>query len=113
MQVTIYGAEKDKHVLEEIEAAAKAQRMSRGAFILSVVEEYFKRRRRLGGILRSIGALSDEELDRALEIQKNEKKRRLLGEILLDEGLIDEKTLRESLSLQKTKKEWLTTSLVP
>jgi len=78
--------------------------MSRGTFILSIAEECFERRKRLGEILRSIRALSSDELEKALKIQKNEKKRGLLGEILLDEGFIDQETLRQSLSLRKTKK---------
>jgi hypothetical protein len=104
MQLTIYYTKDDKSLVGQIEAASKTRRMSRGAFILSMAEEYFGRRQRLGETLRSIGALSSEELEKALKIQRDEKKRRLLGEILLDEGFVDEETLRESLSLQKTKK---------
>ncbi len=104
MQLTIYYTKEDRSLVDQIEAAAKLRRMSRGAFILSMAEECFERRKRLGETLRSIGALSQDELEKALKIQRDEKKRRLLGEILLDEGFIDQETLRDSLSLQKTKK---------
>jgi len=63
--------------------------------------EHFKKERKLGEILYSITSLSNEQLDRALEIQKKEKKRKLLGEILVDEGFIEEKEMRKSLSIQK------------
>jgi len=112
MQITIYYTKGDKDLIVEIEAEAKSQRKSRGAFILSVLEDYFEKKRRVGAILRSVAALSNDQLNKALEIQKGEKKRRLLGEVLLDEGFVDEKTLRESLSVQKTKKGWLGKHLI-
>jgi len=99
-------------LIVEIQAEAKSQRKSRGAFILSVLQDYFEKKRRVGAILRSVAALSNDQLNKALEIQKGEKKRRLLGEVLLDEGFVDEKTLRESLSVQKTKKGWLGKHLI-
>jgi len=112
MQITIYYTKEDKDLMAKIEAEVKSQRKSRGAFILSILEDYFQKRRRLGGMLRNAAALSSGQLDKALEMQGSEKKRRLLGEILVDEGFVEEKTLRGALSAQKTKKGWLAKHLV-
>ena len=112
MQITICYTKEDKDLMAKIEAEAKSQRKSRGAFILSILEDYFEKRRRLGGILRNAAALSSGQLDKALEIQRKDQKRRLLGQILVDEGFVEEKTLRETLSAQKTKKGWLAKHLV-
>ena len=112
MQITIYYTKEDQDLIVGIEAEAKSQRKSRGALILSVLQDHFEKKRRVGAILRSVAALSNVQLNKALEIQKGEKKRRLLGEVLLDEGFVDEKTLRESLSVQKTKKGWLGKHLI-
>ena len=53
---------------------------------------------RLGDILTSTGAITEEQLARALEIQKTTHKR--LGTILIDEGIINEQRLIETLELQ-------------
>ena len=103
MQLSLYYKQEDKDLIEYVGKAAKTQRKSKASFVLSVLQDYFEKKRRLGEILRSISGLSNDQLNKALEIQQKEKKRRLLGEILLDEGFIEEKTLTESLTLQKTK----------
>lgn len=105
MQLSIYYTEEDQGLIEEIKAKARGERKSQSAVILSVLEEYFERRRKLGEILQTIAGLSDEQLNRALEIQRKESKRRLLGEILLDEGSVEEKALRKSLSVQRNEKK--------
>ncbi len=56
--------------------------------------EYF----RLGDILVNNGAITQEQLDRALELQKTRHER--LGTILIDEGIINEQRLIETLELQ-------------
>lgn len=53
---------------------------------------------RLGDILTSTGAITEDQLKRALEVQKGTKKR--LGEVLIDEGIINESRLIETLELQ-------------
>ena len=105
MQLSIYYTEEDGDMIKTIETEAKIQRRSKSALILSILEKYYKKKRKLGKILSDIAFLSDEQIRRALEIQKKEKKRRLLGEILLDEGFIEEKQLRESLFLQRDYKK--------
>jgi len=103
MQLSLYYKQEDKDLIEQIGKAAKTQRKSKASFVLFILQDYFEKKRRLGEILRSISDLSNDQLNKALEIQQKEKKRRLLGEILLDEGFVEEKTLRESLALQETK----------
>lgn len=56
--------------------------------------EYF----RLGDILVKNGAITQEQLDKALQIQKTRRER--LGTILIDEGIIDERLLIETLEMQ-------------
>ena len=108
MQLSIYYKKEDKDLIEKIAIAAKTQRKSKGALILSILFDYLQQRRRLGAILLSINALSKDQLSQSLGLQRKEKKKRLLGEILLQLGHIEEKTLNETLALQKTKAEWLT-----
>ena len=104
MQLSIYYNREDEGLIEKIKAEATVERKSQSAVMLSILDEYFERRRKLGEILHSIAGLSDEQLNRALEIQRKGRKRRLLGEILLDEGFVEEKALHESLRLQKDEK---------
>lgn len=56
--------------------------------------EYF----RLGDILVQNGAITQEQLNRALEIQKTKHER--LGTILIEEGIINEQLLIETLEMQ-------------
>lgn len=53
---------------------------------------------RLGDILISTGAITEDQLAHALEIQKTTHER--LGTILIDEGIINEQRLIETLELQ-------------
>lgn len=54
--------------------------------------------KRLGDLLISAGVISDEELQRALDLQKTSKKR--LGSVLTESGIITEKQLIEALEMQ-------------
>jgi len=56
------------------------------------------RRRRLGEILLEAGAMTKEQLDKALELQRGSGRR--LGEVLLREGFITEETLMKVLEEQ-------------
>ena len=55
---------------------------------------------RLGDLLVNKGVISEEDLNRVLEIQKKENYRYKLGEIFINEGYISEKELFEILSEQ-------------
>lgn len=53
---------------------------------------------RLGDLLLSSGVISHEQLERALELQKESKER--LGDVLVQSGIITEKQLIEALKIQ-------------
>ncbi len=58
-----------------------------------------KRRKRIGEILLEKGLVEEQELQKALEQQKEERRRRKrLGEILLEEGKVDEERLVRALA---------------
>ncbi|HIB01939.1 MAG TPA: hypothetical protein EYO31_08805 [Phycisphaerales bacterium] len=52
----------------------------------------------LGQLLLHRGVLSKEQLDMALEQQKNCEERKLIGEVLVEMGLVDNKTVLETLA---------------
>ena len=54
--------------------------------------------KRLGDLLVAAGAIKEEDLNRALTIQKESKER--LGDVLINNGIISEKDLIEALELQ-------------
>ena len=100
MQATIYYREEDEYLLEKVEKLAKRKRKSKSAMILSILEEYFEGDKKVGQILKDIGALSAEDLKVALSKQKEEERDKRLGEILLDQGVILEVDLDRALELQ-------------
>lgn len=53
---------------------------------------------RLGDLLITAGAITPEQLDRALELQKSSTGR--LGDVLIEKGFITEKQLIEALQMQ-------------
>ena len=53
---------------------------------------------RLGDLLLSSGMISHEQLERALELQKESKER--LGDVLVQSGIITEQQLIEALKIQ-------------
>ncbi len=53
---------------------------------------------RLGDLLISVGLITKDQLDHALEVQKTTHKR--LGAVLIDEGIISEQHLIETMQLQ-------------
>ncbi len=77
------------------------QRKSRSAVILSILEEHFEGRKRLGEILLDLGALTHADLTKGLDLQRQERFRdKLLGEILLTEELADPHAVDRALSIQ-------------
>lgn len=100
MQITIYYTKDDIPLIKQIEAKAERERRSKSAVILSIVEQYFARNKRIGEILCDLGKLTPEKLNQALEIQKKEGGSRPLGEILLSKKWITEGDLVRALMLQ-------------
>ncbi len=58
-----------------------------------------------GQILINFNLITQEQLDKAIELQKKTSPPRLLGEILVEQGFIDDKSLKSILSVQKRKLE--------
>lgn len=54
----------------------------------------------LGAILVSIGAVTDEQLDRALQAQQDSQPKKLLGEFLVEMNLISREELSHALAIQ-------------
>ena len=60
----------------------------------------FKLRKRISDILMEAGLINQQQLDRALILQKNKNKR--LGKILVELGYVTEQQIAEALSKQLT-----------
>jgi twitching motility protein PilT len=58
-----------------------------------------------GQILINFNLISQEQLDKVVELQKKSNPPRLLGELLVEQGFLDEKSLKSILSVQKRKLE--------
>ena len=58
------------------------------------------RKKRLGDLLVDAGVITQEQLLKALSIQKNEKKGDRLGVVLIDLGMTDEKQIMNALRMQ-------------
>lgn len=100
MQVTLYYNEEDKYILDLVDRIARQQRKSRSAVIMSILEEYFERDKRLGEILVDLGALSPARVDQALREQEREGHRRLIGEILVEKGWVRAQDVERALLIQ-------------
>ncbi len=100
MQVTIYYSDEDAYLIKKVDLEGRQQRKSRSAVILSILEQYFQRNKRLGEILVDLGAVSHTDLSKALELQKNRFTEKLLGEILLEEELVAQSALERALMIQ-------------
>lgn len=60
----------------------------------------FRRKKRLGDLLVEVGVITEEQLDSALEMQKNEKKGEKLGNVLIELGVTTEQQIMEALQQQ-------------
>lgn len=100
MQVTLYYSDEDQYVMDLVDQVALRERKSRSAVVLSILEEYFERGKRIGEILLDLGMLRPRDLEAALEAQQRDKAKRLLGDILVDEGYVDEAAVSRALTIQ-------------
>jgi len=100
MQTTIYYSEEDAYLIRQLDLKGRRERKSRSAVILSILEEYFEREKRLGEILIDMGAISYPDLARNLELQKSKFTEKRLGEILLEQEAIDPNVLERALVIQ-------------
>jgi twitching motility protein PilT len=58
-----------------------------------------------GQILLNFNLVTKDQLEKCIELQRQQTSRKLLGELLIEQGLLDEKSLRSILSVQKRKLE--------
>jgi len=100
MQVTLYYSEEDKYLLDLVDKLALQQRKSRSAVIMSILEEYFEREKRLGEILVDLGAIDPGRVAQALKEQEKEGRRRLIGEILVEKGWVRPQDVERALVIQ-------------
>ena len=100
MQMTIYYTEEDQYLIDKVEAEADAHRKSKSAVILTALEYYLERGRRVGEILCDMGRLEPKQLQQALEKQEKDSNGRRLGEILLAEEMVRAQDLNRALAIQ-------------
>jgi len=99
MQVTLYFGEEDEYLIRLVDEKARKERRSRSSVVLSIIEEYFERGKKLGEILVDLRAVTPQEVEEALRLQKNGENK-LLGEILVEKGLVDKKHVERALEIQ-------------
>ncbi|HEU68021.1 MAG TPA: hypothetical protein ENN53_02180 [Candidatus Acetothermia bacterium] len=101
MQVTLYYNSEDRYLLELVDGIAERERKSRSAVIMSILEEYFERNKRVGEILVDLKAISPQDVERALQEQKKAGNgQRRLGEILVEKGLVRDAMVKRALVIQ-------------
>lgn len=100
VQVTLYYNEEDRYLLELVDKLALQQRKSRSAVIMSILEEYFERDKRLGEILVDLGVLDHARVTQALAEQAAEVQRRPIGEILVEKGWVRPQDVERALIIQ-------------
>ena len=100
MVLTIYYRDDDEWLLNKLERIGVRERKSKSAVILSVLENYFERGKKIGEILQDMRFISLEHLQEALEMQKREGKQKKLGQILKAKGVVTEKHIQKALALQ-------------
>ena len=105
MQTTIYYSEADAYLMEQADAKGRRERRSRSSVLLSILEWYFEREKRLGEILIDLGSVSHSGLARALDLQKSTFQDKLLGDILLEQELVDKEAVDRALSVQARNQE--------
>ncbi len=99
MQVTLYYGEEDQYLLKLVDHQAERTRRSRSAVIMAILEEHFERNHRLGEILMDMGLATPQEVDRALNKQRDGWKQPI-GEILAQEGVLSDRAVHRALLVQ-------------
>ncbi|HDI11277.1 MAG TPA: hypothetical protein ENF77_03005 [Candidatus Acetothermia bacterium] len=99
MQVTLYFNEEDAYLIRLVDEKARRERKSRSAVVLSILEEYFERDKRLGEILVDLKLVNPEDVKKALEAQRNGNEKPI-GEILVEQGLVEREDVARALEIQ-------------
>ncbi|SRR6056297_3344386 len=101
MQATIYYKASDEYLIKKLQEKSTMERKSKSACLLSILEQYFEAKNRVGEILSDLGAVSSDNLRKALEKQKEENHEKKIGEILVEENYVREVDLDRALEIQK------------
>jgi hypothetical protein len=104
VQVTIYYQEGDQYLIDKVEGKANRERKSKSAVILSIIETYFQANKKIGQILCDLDAASTDQVEAALEVQREEEPKEKLGRLLLERGEIREVDLNKALDIQSRAK---------
>ena len=104
MMISIYYRKNDEWLLEKVDEICARERRSRSAVILSLLEEYFERDRKIGEILKDMGLVSLDKLQEALDMQKKHKNEKKLGQILEEKGTVTKDHIQRALGLQRRAK---------
>jgi hypothetical protein len=99
MQVTLYFAEEDEYLIRLVDEKARKERRSRSSVVLSILEEFFERGKKLGEILVDLRVVSPRDVEEALQIQQNGTNK-LIGEILVEKGIVDKREVERALEIQ-------------
>jgi len=97
----MYLTEEDAYLLRLIDQKAQQERKSRSAVLLSIIEEHFEKGRRLGEILIDLDVLSEADLVRALDLQRETFTDKLLGDVLVEAQGIEEESIARALRIQR------------
>ncbi len=101
MQVTLYFNEEDAYLIRLVDEKALRERKSRSAVVLSILEEYFERGKRLGEILVDLKKVTPHQIEQALKIQEEEGHARPLGRILIENGWVEDPVIEKALRIQE------------
>ncbi len=99
MQVTLYFSEEDAYLVRLLDEKARRERRSRSSVVLSILEEYFEKDKKLGEILVDLRAVKPEHVEEALKLQRDGVAKRI-GEILLEKGVVDTEAIERALEIQ-------------
>lgn len=99
MQVTLYFSPEDEYLIRLVDEKARRERRSRSSVVLSILEEYFERDKRLGEILVDLKAVRPQDVEEALKLQQNGVNK-LIGEILVERGLVSREDVEKALEIQ-------------
>ena len=100
VQTTVYYSEEDQYLMNLVDQVARRERKSRSAVILSILEEYFERDKRLGEILVDMGFVQPHQIEEGLKRQSELSEHKPLGEILVEEGLVPTEAVERALAVQ-------------
>ena len=61
MMISVYYRQEDEWILQKVDEICVRQRKSRSAVILSILEHYFERGKKMGQIFRDMGLISEKK----------------------------------------------------